>query len=219
MQAARLTLVVLIPATMLMMAASVPLMRLAYGPGSVSRADVRLGAGVLAVYVLAMSTTGLTQLAQKGIYADGDFVTPLKVELLTIGLYVAAAFALSSVWSIVGLAVAAVCRHMLNMFLTFWLVRRRRHVPSVRQLAAFALRPLLAGGIAVAFYGVAYLAVDRAHPSPSYVITAAEQMALLLASGGVYVVVASLLGIEEVRVLWRAVPSVRSRRAITQEAA
>lgn len=219
MQAARLTLVVLIPATLLIIAASVPLTRLAYGPGKVAPEDVRIGGHVLAAYVLGISAVGMTLLLQKGIFAAGDFVTPLKAELATIGLYAGAAVGLSHVWSVTGLALARAGDYVATMLVTYWLVRHASGVPSPRRLVAFALRPLLAAGVAVAVYYAAFLVVDRAHSSPSYLLTAAEQITLLLASGGVYVVVASLLGIEEVRVLWRAVPSVQSRRAVTQEAA
>jgi len=51
------------------------------------------------------------------------------------------------------------------------------------------------------------------------VVIAAEQGALLLLAGAVYIVTASLLRVEEVRVLWRAAPSIRRQAAITQEAA
>ena len=219
MQACRLTLVVLIPATMLMMAACVPLTRLAYGPGHIASGDIRLGGGVLAGYVIALCAIGMTQILQKGLYAGGDFVTPLKVELITLGLYAVAAIFLSQVFSIVGLALARAGDHILTMFITFWMVRQVKEVPSLRRLAVFALRPLLAGGVATAFYGAAFLAVDRAYPSPSYLLTGVEQAMLLLASGGIYVIAASLLHVEEVRVLWRALPALRTQRAITQEAA
>jgi putative peptidoglycan lipid II flippase len=218
-QASRVVLAVLIPVTVLMMAASVPLMRLAYGPGEVASADVHTGAAVLAVYVIALSAVGLTQILQRAIYADGDFVTPLKVELMTLGLYAAAAITLSHVWALVGLALARAGHHVIAMFLTFWMVRRLPEVPSLRRLGRFALRPLLASAAAVAFYGTVFLAVDRAYPSPSYVLMAVEQAALLLTAGGVYLMAASFLRVEEVRVLWRLIPVARSRPAVTQEAA
>ena len=88
MEASRLVLVVLIPATLLIMVASGPLTRLAYGPGNVSSADVRTGGAFLAVYVIGLTAVGLTQILQRGIYATGDFVTPLKVEVLALGPYV-----------------------------------------------------------------------------------------------------------------------------------
>jgi len=219
MQAARLTLVVLIPATLLIVAARSPLTRLAYGPGDVSAHDISTGGGVLAAYVLAMSAVGTTQLLQKGIYAGGDFVTPLKVELLTLGFYAAAALALSSVWSIIGLALARAGHHVITMLMTYWMVRRVKEVPSLRKLGVFALRPLMAGGVAVAVYAVAYEALGHARPEPSYIVTAAEQAALLLTAGAVYLVAAFLLRIEEVRALWRFAPSTRPQPAITQEAA
>ena len=219
MQAARLTLVVLVPATLLIIAAREPLMRLAYGPGDVSPHDITTGGGVLAVYVLAMSAVGMTQLLQKGIFAGDDFVTPLKVEMLTIGVYAALALALSSWWSVVGLALARACHHIINTLVTFWMVRHVREVPSLRNLSVFALRPLLAGAVAAGFYVVTYAAASRAHPSPSYVLTVAEQGMLLLASGGVYLIAASLLRIEEVRALWRFAPATPRQPAITQEAA
>ncbi len=161
----------------------------------------------------------MTLLLQKGIFAVGDFVTPLKAELATIGFYAGAAVGLSHVCSVTGLALARAGDYVATMLVTYCLVRHTWVCRSPPRLLSFALRPLLAAGVAVAVYYAAFLVVDRAHSSPSYLLTAAEQITLLLASGGVYVVVASLLGIEEVRVLWRAVPSVQSRRAVTQEAA
>jgi putative peptidoglycan lipid II flippase len=219
MQAARLTLVVLVPATMLIIAARGPLMRLAYGPGEVSSHDVATGGGVLAAYVLAMSAVGVTQLLQKGIYAGGDFVTPLRVESLTIGVYAALALGLSSVWSVVGLAAARACQHFLNMMITFWMVRRVGGVPSLRTLALFAVRPLIGGAAAVAFYSVASMVIGRVYPPPSYLPLAAEQSVLLVMSGGVYLLGASALGIAEIRALWRLSASGRQGPVITQEAA
>lgn len=219
MQAMRLSLVVLVPSTLLIIVARAPLTRLAYGPGDVSSHDIATGGGVLAAYVLAMSAVGTTQLLQKGIYADGDFVTPLKVEVLTLGMYATAALAFSHFWSVIGLALARAGHHIITMFITYLVVKRVREVPSLRKLGVFALRPLLAGGVAAAFYAAAYSAIGRVYPSPSYAATAMEQGILLLASGGVYLVAASLLRIEEVRVLWRFAPSTRRRPAITQEAA
>jgi len=219
MQAARLTLVVLVPATLLIIAAREPLMRLAYGPGDVSQHDITIGGGVLAVYVLGMSAVGMTQVLQRGIFASDDFVTPLKVEVLTIGVYVALALALSTWWSIVGLALARACHHIANTLVTFWMVRHVREVPSLRKLCVFALRPLLAGAAAFAFYVAAHAGASRAYPSPSYVLTAAEQGVLLLASGGVYLIAATLLRIDEVRVLWSFAPVTQRKPAITQEAA
>lgn len=218
-QAARLNLAVLIPIMMLMMAASRPLTRLAYGPGDVSSEDVRLGAAVLVAYLACICACGMTQLLQKGIYADGDFVTPLKVEAATIGVYAVLAVSLSSVWTVVGLGIARACHHIINMGMTLWMIRGTESAPSLRKLAAFAVRPVIASVVAVAAYGVGYVAAGRVIPSPSYMMIAAEQAALLLAGGGVYVIVASLLRIEEVRVLWRFGPSIQRHPAISQEAA
>lgn len=218
-QAARVLLAVLVPVSVLMAAASVPLMRLAYGPGDVASSNVHTGAAVLAVYVVALSFVGLTQILQKAIYAGGDFTTPLKVELMTLGLYAAAAIALSHVWALVGLALARAGHHILTTFVTFHMVRRLPEVPSLRRLGRFALRPLLASAPAAAFYGIAFLALDCAHPSPSYALTALEQPALLLVAGGVYLAAASFLRVEEVRVLWRLAPIGRRQAAVTQEAA
>jgi putative peptidoglycan lipid II flippase len=217
MQALRLVLVVLIPATLLIMIASVPLTRLAYGPGA--SADVLTGGAVLAAYAVGLTAVGLTQILQRGIYAMGDFVTPLKVEVLTLGLYVAAAVGMSQLWSIVGLALARAVQVILIMLLTFWMVRRVPEVPSLRKLAASAVRPLVAGIVMVAFYGAAFLSIDLAHPSPSYILTAGEQCILLLASGCVYLAACGALGVEEVRLLWRLVPTARLRPVVTRDAA
>ena len=206
MQASRLVLVVLIPATLLMMVACMPLTRLAYGPGDVSTADVRVGGAFLAAYVVGLTAVGLTQVLQKGIYASGDFVTPLKVEVLTLGLYIAAAVGLSQVWSIVGLAVARAGHFTITVLLTFWMVRHVPEVPSLRRLAACAFRPFLAGIVMVAFYAVAFLSMDLAHPSASYILTAGEQCVLLLASGCVYLVAGAALGIPEIAVLRQLLP-------------
>ena len=219
MQASRLVLVVLIPATLLIMVASGPLTRLAYGPGLVSSADVRTGGAFLAVYVVGLIAIGLAQILQRGIYATGDFVTPLKVEVLAFVPYAVLAVALSQIWSVVGLALARVVNFALVMLLTFWMVRRAPEVPSLRKLAAFAVKPLLAGIGMVAFYAVAYLAIDLAHPSPSYVMGAGEQLALLAASGLVYLVACAALRVEEVRVLWEGIQAGRPRHAVLQDVA
>ena len=219
MQASRLVLVALIPVSLLLMAASRPLTRLAYGPGDVSSADVHTGGMVLAVYVVALSAVGLAQILQKAIYADGDFVTPLKVELLTLGLYVATAVVLSHLLSLVGLAMARVGNHVLVMLLTFWMVRRLPEVPSLRRLGAFALRPLAAAVVMVGFYAAASLSLNLALPSPSYVAMAGEQFFLLLASGCVYLAVCAALRVEEVRLLWRLRPAARLRPVAAQDAA
>jgi peptidoglycan biosynthesis protein MviN/MurJ (putative lipid II flippase) len=181
---------------------------------------VATGGGVLAAYVLAMSAVGTTQLLQKGMYAGGDFVTPLKVEAITLGLYISAAIALSHVWSVIGLALARAGQHIITILITYWMVRHVKEVPPLRELAVFALRPLLASGAAVAFYAPTYAAMSRMYPSPSYILVAAQQTVLLLVSGGVYLVVASLLRVDEVRALWRfAMLPARRRPAIAQEAA
>ncbi len=211
MQASRLVLVALIPATLLIMVASGPLTRLAYGPGNVSSADVRTGGAFLAVYVIGLTAVGLTQILQRGIYATGDFMTPLKVEVLALGPYVALAVALSQIWSVVGLALARTVHFALVMLLTFWIARRAPGVPSLRKLASFAIRPLLAGIGMVAFYTAANLAIDQAHASPSYVVGAGEQLVLLVASACVYLLVSTGLGVQEVAVLWKILPMPRRR--------
>ncbi len=216
MQASRLVLFVLIPATLLLMVASGPLTRLAYGPGNVSSADVRTGGAFLAVYVVGLTAVGLTQILQRGIYATGDFATPLKVEVLALGPYAALAVALSQMGSVVGLALARTVHFALVMLLTFWIARRVPEVPSLRKLAAFAVRPLLAGIGMVAFYAVAYLAIDHAHASPSYVVGAGELLALLVASACVYLLVCAVLGVREVAGIWDLLPAPGRRSLVNR---
>ena len=119
------------------------------------------------------------------------------------------AVALSQIWAVVGLAVARTVHFALITFLTFWIARRVPGVPSMRTLASFAIRPLLAGICMIAFYAVVYLAIGHAHASPSYVVGAGEQLALLVASACVYLLVCTGLGVREVAVLWKILPTPR----------
>jgi SAM-dependent methyltransferase len=131
--------------------------------------------------------------------------------MMTLALYAALAIGLIQFWSIVGLGIARAAAFASCMLLTFWMVRRMPAIPSLKEMAAYSAKPLLGGAAAAAFYATAFLLVDRAHPSPSYILTAAEQTVLLAVSGGVCLAVCGLLGVREARAVWRLVPVTKLR--------
>jgi putative peptidoglycan lipid II flippase len=203
LSAMRLIMFALIPATVLVIVASTPLTRIAYGPGAIDDASVPTGGKVLAIYGVGLVAVGIAALLQRVMYASGRFATPLKIEIVNLALYVPLAALLSSWLAGAGLALARAVSFFLVGILSLLAVWQMGLLPPLRQVVRDAMKPLLAAAVMAA----TYLALARLSGS---VISATDYSSLLLEQAflglvcvGVYLGISAVLRIEEIPLDWR----------------
>lgn len=105
-RATGLTVFVLTPVSLWLIVNSHWVVALLYGRGRFTSEDVRLTALFVSGYSIGMMPTGVAGILQKGLYAMRDTVTPLKIEVGNLVLYIAVASGLASLFGAAGLSVA-----------------------------------------------------------------------------------------------------------------
>ena len=204
LSAIRLLMLVLIPATVLMVVAATPLTRIAYGPGAADDADVHTGGLVLAVYTVGLLAVGVAGLVQQVMYATGRFMMPLKIELASLGVYAPLAALLSYSLGAVGLGLARLASFLSAGILSLLTAWRMGLLPPLGQVVAGSTKPLVgAAAMAGAYLALSGLS-ERVISSTGYAGLLLEQASLFSICAGVYLSVGALLGIEGMPRGWRS---------------
>ena len=102
----RLIIFFAVPASAGLAFLSQDLIRLLYGRGRVTEADLAVSAAVFSLYALAIASIGFKEAADRAFYAMRDSKTPAAVGMLIMVVNITLSFVLKSFLGLIGLAAA-----------------------------------------------------------------------------------------------------------------
>lgn len=153
--ALRMVTLLILPATAILAALGVPLVRLLFEHGAFSAADTIAVVAALHLYLIGLPAAALDQCLIMAFYARGDTLRPALVGVAGVGIYLAVALATMNSLGMLGLVLANSCQWVAHMGIMAWLVHR-----GIAPLAGRGLgRPLVqaAGASLSAFVVMAAL--------------------------------------------------------------
>ncbi len=191
--------VLTLPAAVLLLVLSVPVVRLVYQHGRFTPLDTHLTAQALALYALGVWPAAATRNCAAGFYALGNTRTPALIALVVVSLNIIINLILMRFIGFRSFPLAASITQLLNFSLLFlFLYRQQSDILDYHLLSVF-LRTLLAALLCgLVAHGVGYL-FERLVTPARFVIQLLE---ISLAGGAgliSYYLFARILRIEEVK--------------------
>lgn len=194
----RLVVFVGLPASIGLMLLAEPLTSLFFERGRFGPDDVRQTSAMIAAYGAAVWAYSGLLIAQRGFYAVGDRVTPLRAGMVAVAVNLVLDFTL--IWPLggTGLAVATSIAAAVQLALTLWLMRARIGELHWRPLGSTTLRALLACAAMTAATLAALAFVDHAGMEDGSATMKLLRVTLPLCAGiAAYFLAARLLRMEE----------------------
>jgi putative peptidoglycan lipid II flippase len=210
----KLAVLLMLPATVGLAVLRAPALALLFQRGEFSSADTSITAIAFLVYAPQMPFAAVDQVLITAFYAMHDTRTPVVINFVTAGLYLAVAFALIAPWGMAALILANTVQNTAHAVLLFWLMRRK--LQSLDD-------PMMAGTLgALALAGVAMGVMCGlvALPLAGLPIASGSVRALvtLAVAGGagtaIYVGILLLARVPEARLAWQLAASRFSRGAV-----
>ncbi len=201
-RAVRALTLVFLPVTVGLAALREPFVRLLFERGAFTAASTQLTAGPLLFYAFALLPFALEVVIVQFFFARQDTLTPVLTDVIAFVVNVALIPPLMAALGLGGIALAAALSKALKVLLLLVLFGRR--VP------AFRLRPLgpFAGQMALASLAAAILLVLAARSQ--WLVEAQGMLALVVCltigaaiGGGIFILAAYLLKVDEIRLLWQ----------------
>lgn len=195
----RLTITLILPAAVGLFMLALPIVALLFEHGAFTPADTSVTALALRLYLFGLPFAALDLLLVYAFYARQDTLTPALVGLLSLTVYMVVALALFARFGLYSLMIADSVKHGLHALVSAWLLRR--------QMRGFGDQRLLltigkAGLAALAMGVVTALALPLLEQWIGTQGFVREAALVLLAggvSGGVYLALAALMRLEELR--------------------
>lgn len=200
LKASRVTIFVVLPATVWMMVHVLPVTRLLYERGQFHHGDSLATAAFLTLYCLGALPTALAIILLRGFYSIQDTLTPLGIETGIFVVYVAVAPSLTRLYGLQGLALARAFSFLLmTVALVIVLEKRMSLLARAGWLASHFGKVLVAslasGLVTWLEFGFFEASFDRQH-----LLGRALIVGLLAVSGGiVYLAVSYSMRVEEAR--------------------
>lgn len=136
--------VLTLPAAVLLLVLSVPVVRLIYQHGRFTSIDTHLTAQALALYALGVWPAAATRNCAAGFYALGNTKTPALIALVVVSLNILINLTLMRFIGFRSFPLAASFTQLLNFSLLFLLLYRRQPDIYNRRLVSVFLRTLIA---------------------------------------------------------------------------
>jgi putative peptidoglycan lipid II flippase len=182
-----------------------PTVALIYGHGNFQPADTMMTTWALRFYLLGLPFAAIDLLLVFSFYARQDTLTPALIGVGTILVYLLLAAGLLPTLGLFSLMIADSVKHMLHTLLSALILNRQ--VPGLgREGISRALVRVVAA--AAVMGGVAFGALKAVEALMGTVGGLAEVLAVAvpgLSGAGVYLGLVTLLGVDEIRLLWDAV--------------
>lgn len=201
----RLVLVLIVPAAVGMYILAQPTVALIYGHGNFQPADTLMTTWALRFYLLGLPFAAIDLLLVFSFYARQDTVTPSLIGVGTILIYLLLAAGLLPTLGLFSLMIADSVKHMLHTLLSALILSRR--VPGLGRegIARTLVRVLAATAVMGAVAYGALRAVEALVGSAGGLAEALGVAVPGLAGAGVYFGLVTLLGVDEIRLLWDTV--------------
>ena len=200
---------IIVPSSIALVALATPVVGLLYERGEFGPEDTRLVANILAAYSVGLLAYAAYFLLVRAFYSRRNTKMPALLNICLFGLYAPAAYALSGVFGVVGLALALSAVNAIFAALALAAMRKEIGAVGGRRLLRSLLRISIAGAVmyAVAWAGTALLGTGSDF---------LERMAILAVVGSAsltaYLGVAYALGAEEMK----SVVALLRRRVVTE---
>ncbi len=200
-QTLRQVIFLIIPTMMLYWLLRAQIVRLVLGAGVFSWEDTRFTVSVLAFFTFGMIAHSTIPLLARSFYALQDTMTPLLTSLAALVVNVGAALILIKYLNVVGLAAALSISGLFNMTLLVWFLSKKLKGLPWKSITVLLLKvgfiSAVMGGVGYLMLRVANLIVD----THTFWGLLAQTLITLLVSVLVYLVLARLLKVPEVKIV------------------
>lgn len=201
----RLTLALIIPATVGLIVLATPIVALIFEHGAFNSTDTVITALALRLYLLGLPFASIDLLLVFAFYARQDTLTPALIGLLSLIVYMITAVFLLPYYSFFALMIADSMKHLVHASVSGYLLMR--HIGGLRGQHIFQTlgRACLAAGIMGA---VGFAIYEGLRP---YFVghTLLHELAIVVtagvSSGALYFLLANWLGIHEVKLFFKQI--------------
>jgi putative peptidoglycan lipid II flippase len=207
----RLAFLLTIPSAVGLIVLSRPIIALIYERGPFGPSDTERTAGALAFYAIGLAGYAVVRILAPAFYALKDSRTPMMISLLSMVINFAMNWLLVGLLKERGLALSTSTVALMNFALLYAIMRRRVGGIEGRRTAVAVGKILTASAV----MGIVCWAVSSAiarTAGASLPARTANVVAAVFAGAGVFYLVASALGIQELRAAADAIVSRFSRR-------
>jgi putative peptidoglycan lipid II flippase len=198
----RLAITMILPATVGLFVLALPIVALLFEHGAFTAVDSLITVLALRLYLLGLPFAALDLLLVYAFYARQDTLTPALIGLLSLSVYMVIAVVLFPTYGLFSLMIADSLKHLIHALVSGYLLARRLQGLGQQRLLA----TLAKAGVAALVMG---LVAAWTLPVLAQVIGVdgfVREVALVMASGGlsagVFLGLAYLLRLEELRWLW-----------------
>ena len=197
----RLVSVLILPATLGLLALATPIVSLLFEYGRFTTADTDATALVLRVYLLGLPFAAIAQMLVFASYARKDTLRPALVGVISMVVYLIVAFLLIEPLGLLSLMVADAVKLVVHTLLMLWLLRVK--IGGLKGLGT--LPTLLKATVAATLMGGATLGIVQLLADTLPLVSFINKVGIVLAGGltgvVVYGLLALLLNIEEIKTL------------------
>lgn len=210
-----LTLIVAIPATIVLFAYSQPIIRVLFQRGEFTSVDTEMTSTILMLYSLGLMFEGVRHVFVRAYYAIQNTKTPFIVSVATGGLTILFSLVLMRSLGVFGLALAKTLAFIMTSVLIFFLLRKRLDGIGAMSYLKTGIKILIASGVAlIVSKGIYALLFNLLLSLQEGVRTFLSLGVSLSISFIVYIVLSYLLGVSEIRnAVDGVLRTVRSRRS------
>ena len=203
-QGLRLVTVLIIPASVGLYVLARPTVALLYEHGSFTAFDTSMTAQALQYYLLGLPFAGLDLLLVFAFYARQDTLTPSLIGVATVLFSLVVAFALMPAMGLFSLMVADSAKLLLHTIISALLLGRRLGgLRSQGIIRVAGLTVMASAAMGAATFGAVQGIEQLALPSVLSEVLAVGVPSMV--GVGVYLLLITLLGVEEIKMLWGAV--------------
>jgi putative peptidoglycan lipid II flippase len=199
----RLAITLILPATVGLFVLAYPIIRLLFEHGAFTAVDTVITSLALRLYLIGLPFAAVDLLLVYAFYARQDTLTPALIGLLSLVLYMVVAVALFPNFGLFSLMIADSVKHIVHALVSAYLLGRRIGGYGNQHI----LLTLGKTGLAALVMGAVAMLVVPALESRLGASVLWQEMALVVISGGlsvmVFLAMAALLRIEELRWLWQ----------------
>ena len=201
----RLVLILIVPATFALLVLAAPVIALLFQHGKFTAYDTFWTAWALRYYLVGLIFAAIDWPLNYAFYARQDTLTPALVGILSVGVYLAVALTLIQPLGMLGLVLADSTKHFSHAVTMLILTSRRIGRLTDLRLGQTAGKALLAAAVMAASIAVTYTSIGRLWSAGG--LLGALIVVVIPAGVGVlvYLVLASLLRMEEIGQLRRQV--------------
>lgn len=195
----RLAITLILPAAVGLFVLATPIVRLLFEHGAFTPADTVITAITLRLYLIGLPFAAVDLLLVYAFYARQDTLTPALVGLVSLVVYMIVALALLPTLGLFSLMLADSAKHLTHSTISAFILNRRMKGLGSQRLA-LTLAKASAAALVMGAVGVLTEPLLEGMIGTSGLL---REIALVATMGaisvGVFVVMAALLGLEEVR--------------------